>query len=101
MRHSTPSEAELAKAELGYPGHCVLDPAVFVTASVSPLQRPASLPCSETPSPSPLPLFDLFTHTTLLKASEGHDGWSTSSIQEQFVSSLFQQGQASPRRRAL
>lgn len=95
MRHSTPSEAEL-----GYPGHCVLDTAMFVTASSSPLQHPASPPCFETPLPSPLPLSDLLTHTTLLKASEGQDGWRTPSIQEQLVSSLFQQGQASPRRRA-
>lgn len=77
MRHSTPSEAELAKAELGYPGHCVLDPAMLVAASSSPLQHPASPSCFETPSPSPLPLSDLLTHTTLLKASEGQDGWST------------------------
>lgn len=77
MRHSTPSEAELAKAELSYSGNCVLDPAMFVPASSSPLQHPASPPCFETPSPPPLPLSDLLTHTTLLKASEGQDGWST------------------------
>lgn len=77
MRHNTPSEAELAKAELGYPGHYVLDPAMFVAACSSPLQHPASPPCFETPSPSPLSLSDLLTHTTLLKVSKGQGGWST------------------------
>lgn len=76
VRHSTPSEAELAKAS-NYPGHCVPDSAMFVRASSSPLRHPASPLRFETPSPSPLPLPDLLTHKTLLKASEGQDGWST------------------------
>lgn len=42
-----------------------------------PLQHPASSPRIEMPSPSPLPFPDLLTHTTLLKAREGQDGWST------------------------
>ena len=66
VRHSAPSEAELAKAS-NCPGHCVPDSTMFVHASSSPSQHPAS----------PLPLPDLLTHTTLLKASEGLDGWST------------------------
>lgn len=80
----------------------MLDPAMFVAASSSPLQPPASsLPSVlETLSPSPLPLSDLLPHTTLLKASEGQDGWGTS-VQEQHVCILvLPAGQASPKRRA-